>query len=181
MKRLMFILLILVMGTSTVPAQTHSQSDEQAKIESAKSAAPASVSANATIMDWDGTILEEGTNEWRCYPSMPDAPAENPMCLDDQWIKWFEAYVNKEKPNVTEIGMGYSLQGGAPNSNLDPFANGPTPDNQWMDEVEPHVMILLPDSDSYEDLSTDPDNGGPWVMWPETPYTHIMMPAAELK
>lgn len=37
-------------------------------------------------------------------------------------------------------------------------------------------MMLFPDEQMYEGISTDPDNGGPWVMFPETPYVHVMMP-----
>lgn len=167
------IILILI---TTVDLQAQSTSDAQAKIESAVSAAPASVSNNATIKDWEGTVLQEGSNEWTCYPEMPNAKASNPMCLDEQWINWLEAYMNQSEPDITDIGMGYMLVGGEPNSNLDPFASGPTADNQWMDEVKPHVMMLFPDEQMYKGISTDPDNGGSWVMFPETPYVHVMMP-----
>ena len=29
---------------------------------------------------------------------------------------------------------------------------------------------------TYEGISTDPNNGGPFVMWAGTPYAHIMVP-----
>lgn len=70
------------------------------------------------------------------------------------------------------------LQGGSPGSNTDPYAQGPTPDNEWMERVPPHLMIIVPDPEMYEDLPTDPENGGPWVMWRRTPYAHIMVPTA---
>lgn len=123
-------LLILI---TIVDASAQSASSVQAKIESAVSSAPAPVTNNATIKDWDGTVLREGNNGWTCYPEMPNARAENPMCLDRQWINWLEAYMNQSEPDITDIGMGYMLVGGEPNSNLDPFAKGPTADNQWMD------------------------------------------------
>ncbi len=107
---------------------------------------------------------------------MPELPEQNPMCLGDQWVEWMEAYLNQEEPNITQVGLGYMLQGGSPASNLDPYAEGSTGDNQWMDEVKPHLMVLFPDLSMYEGISTDPDNGGPWVMFPDTPYAHIMMP-----
>src|SRR5690349_12837177 len=48
----------------------------QAKVKDAMSAAPAAISKNATIMDWDATDpmknppkqLRAGTNGWVCYP-----------------------------------------------------------------------------------------------------------------
>lgn len=161
---------------TAVDIYSQSASNAEAKIESAVSAAPATITNNATVKDWDGNVLREGSNGWTCYPEMPNARAENPMCLDKQWINWLEAYMNQSEPDITEIGMGYMLIGGEPNSNLDPFATGPTADNQWMDEVKPHVMMLFPDEQMYDGISTDPENGGPWVMFPETPFVHVMMP-----
>ncbi len=40
-------------------------------------------------------------------------------------------------------------------------------------------MILVPDPAMLEGISTDPDNGGPYVMWKGTPYAHIMIPVGE--
>jgi hypothetical protein len=38
-------------------------------------------------------------------------------------------------------------------------------------------MVLLPGLD-YEGISTDPHNGGPYVMYADTPYAHIMVPVS---
>lgn len=176
MFRIISLLFFGAFFTATSALQAQSVSDKQTQIKSAENAAPAAISGQATIMDWEGNILRQGTNDWTCYPTMPGAKAENPMCLDEQWVKWLEAYMNQQEPAISDVGMGYMLQGGEPNSNLDPFAEGPTPDNQWMDEIKPHLMILYPDQDMYEDIPVDPDNGGPWVMFPNTPYIHVMVP-----
>ena len=37
-------------------------------IASARSAAPASISNNATVMDWDLNVVSQGSNEWTCLP-----------------------------------------------------------------------------------------------------------------
>ena len=50
-----------------------------------------------------------------------------------------------------------------------------TADNQWHLAL-PHLMILVPDLKSLGGISTDPNNGGPYVMYPGTPYAHIMAP-----
>jgi hypothetical protein len=68
------------------------------------------------------------------------------------------------------------LQGDMPVSNVDPFAEGPTADNEWIDSGPPHIMMVFPDAAALEGLPTDPDNGGPWVMWKGTPYAHVMIP-----
>lgn len=182
MHRFPLLLSTLLIGclvfATTWEAQGQSPTAVQAKIKSAVSAGPSSVSENATIKAHDGSILREGTNGWTCYPDMPDLEGQNPMCLDPAWVDWFNAYVNQDTPDVTRLGIGYMLQGGSPESNTDPYAEGPTPDNQWMETVPPHLMIILPNRELYEGLPTDPDNGGPWVMWPDTPYAHIMVPTA---
>lgn len=152
--------------------------NKQDKIKSATSAGPSSISANATVKDHDGTVLREGTNGWTCYPDMPDKEGQNPMCLDHEWVDWWNAFLNQETPEVTQLGIGYMLQGGSPASNTDPYAEGPTPDNEWMEESMSHLMIIVPDPEMYEGLPTDPENGGHWVMWRDTPYAHIMVPTA---
>ena len=40
------------------------------------------------------------------------------------------------------------------------------------------LMMLIPDKNAMRNVSTDPYNGGPWVMWPDTPYAHLMIPIA---
>jgi hypothetical protein len=37
-------------------------------------------------------------------------------------------------------------------------------------------MVLVPDLRLLDGVSTDPNNGGPFVMWKGTPYAHIMVP-----
>jgi len=37
-------------------------------------------------------------------------------------------------------------------------------------------MMIVPDKSLLEGMTTDHLNGGPWVMWANTPYAHIMIP-----
>jgi hypothetical protein len=101
------------------------------------------------------------------------------MCLDEPWLEWVDAWINKKELQIDRMGFGYMLAGGSPNSNLDPYAEGPAPDNEWMDEGVPHLMIVVPDAAMLEGLPTHPRQGGPWVMWRGTPYVHIMAPMPE--
>lgn len=176
MSRIVSISLFIILIVSCVTLKGQSISKANTKIENAASAAFPAITDEATIKDWDGTILREGSNRWTCYPDMPNLPEQNPMCLDEQWDAWMEAFLNQKEPNVTKVGFGYMMRGGSPASNLNPFDKKPTDDNQWMEVVKPHLMILLPDPSMYGGISTDPDNGGPWIMFPNTPYAHIMMP-----
>lgn len=176
MHRFSLLLICCLFFAAAWEARAQDAADKQAKIKSAMSAGPSSISANATIKAHDGSVLREGTNGWTCYPDRPDLEGQNPMCLDREWVDWWEAFLNQRKPDVTQIGIGYMLQGGSPESNTDPGAEGPKPDNEWMETVPPHLMIIVPEAERYEALPTDPDNGGPWVMWRDTPYAHIMVP-----
>ena len=157
------------------------------KIMNAMSAAPPSISKKATVMDWpaeegaDMAVLREGANGWTCMPDMPGKPG-TAMCLDAPWLEWVDAWVNKRKPNITTMGFGYMLQDppkGVGESNVDPYATAATPDNEWIDGGVPHLMILVPDPAMLEGMTTDYTSGGPWVMWKNTPYVHIMAPMPE--
>jgi hypothetical protein len=153
------------------------------KIDDALSAAPAAVAQNATVMDWPDSAgkqkeLRRGTNGWTCFPSTPaatGAAGRDPMCLDKEFVGWVGALVSRKPPQVKGVGIGYMLHGDMGASNTDPFAKGPTADNQWV-KAGPHLMLITPTKAQLENVPTDPKNGGPWVMWKGTPYAHVMVP-----
>jgi len=145
------------------------------KIARAESAGPAAISANATIMDSDGTVLREGSNGWTCMPdTMPGDKA--PMCNDALWMKMMHAALNKADFEATGLGLSYMLVGdyGAGVSNSDPYHPDPKNADDFV-ETGPHIMIIVP-HEMLEGLTDDPSTGGPYVMWKDTPYAHIMMP-----
>ncbi len=98
--------------------------------------------------------------------------------MDDQWMAWAKAWTNREAVNIDGIGISYMLAGDEGGSNTDPFASAPTDDNEWV-VSGPHMMIIVPDQSLLADLPTDPANGGPYVMWRDTPYAHVMVPVGE--
>lgn len=155
------------------------QPDAAAKIVNALSAAPELITATATVADLDGTVLRQGTNGFTCMPDDPAIPGNAPFCLDAGWQALIVALMNLEAPPVLEEpAFIYALQGGWPTSNVDPYADGPTEDNEWLGITDPHIAVLVPDASMLEGISTDPNNGGPWIMWGDTPYVHLMIPAA---
>ncbi len=169
----------LVSLLTAVPVTVHAQAaraDTAALIASALRAAPAGLARHATVVDLQQKVLRQGESEWMCLPDDPAQPGDAPMCLDQPWVSFIGAYLAKRPPAISRVGFGYMLQGDLPVSNTDPFATGPTEENQWIDNSGPHVMILLPDPAALAGLPTDPANGGPWVMWKGTPYAHIMVP-----
>jgi hypothetical protein len=143
------------------------------------SAGPTEIARHATIMDMTDMLkpkqLREGTNGWVCY-----AMVDQPMCLDKEWQKWAAAWMSKSEVNVDGTGIAYMLRGDTGASNTDPYATKPTADNQWV--VSPaHIMVLYKDPQMLDAYSTDPKNGGPWVMWKGTPYAHVMVPVSPTK
>ncbi len=143
-------------------------------IESAMSAGPDSLSRNATIKDWEGNVLREGTNGWTCLPDIPDNGGTDPYCVDDAWLNLLDALTNGKSPTYDKVGIGYMLAGDAPISNIRP--DGKKEDGDWVEGLKAHLMVLVPDQSMFDNISTDPNNGGPWIMWPDTPYAHIMIP-----
>jgi hypothetical protein len=188
--RNMTLLLVLVIGTLIVglvraaPVAGQDEADTQAQIDSAMSAAPSTVSANATIQaneqDEAGkfVVLREGSNGWYCQPDEPGTPAPDPICFDQTWLDWMYAKAAGKEPNATVPGFAYMLQGGSEASNTDPSASEKTEDVDWMTSP-PHIMVLLPGGLEQTALSSDFDAGGPWIMYEDTPYEHIMMAVAE--
>jgi hypothetical protein len=184
------LLLTLVIGTTAFglirshPVAGQDDADTQAKIESAMSAAPATIAEHATILDNEldaaGTfvVLREGSNGWFCSPDALGTPGPDPWCYDQAWLDWSYAFVAGKEPTTTVLGLSYMLQGGSDASNTDPFATEPAAGEEWM-ASPPHVMFIVPGKIDLTVFTTDHHSGEPWVMWAGTPYEHIMMPVTE--
>ena len=154
--------------------------DDAALIASAETAAPAAVSTNATIyaMTADGAMrtVREGTNGWWCMPDSPATPRPDPMCGDANSMEWAMAWIGKTEPPAGKVGFMYMLAGGADASNSDPYATEPTAGGDWI-STGPHVMVVNATDlmAGYPDTA-EPDTSQPYVMWPGTPYAHLMVP-----
>ena len=149
----------------------------ETQIKSAESAGPSSVSKNATIKDWDMKVIRKGTNGWTCLPDNPDTPGADPWCMNGPWLNLLDALGNKKNPTYKGVGIAYMFQGDTAVSNIDPAGTKEnTPAKDWVDGLKAHLMILVPDIKSMKNISTDPNNGGAWIMWPDTPYAHLMIP-----
>ena len=174
--------LFCLAATATAHAQKKADPPSPAtaaKIASARSAAPAAISANATIAEMtpDGkmTTLVKGTNGWLCLPDDPWSPGADPMCVDKVWQQWFAGYTTHKPPAVTQVGIAYMLAGGADASNTDPFAEKPAAGQNWI-MTPPHTMVVLPDPKLLDSYSATPSASTPYVMWKGTPYAHLMVP-----
>ena len=154
--------------------------DSKASIASAESAAPVSISRQATVVVPAALgkmrQLRAGTNGWTCMPDTPSTPGPDPMCWDANAGKWLDAYNSHKPPPAGVVGVVYMLAGGSDPGNTDPYASKPHRGEDWV-TTGPHIMIV----GSKEVLSgypagAKPDTSAPYVMWAGTPYAHLMVP-----
>ena len=161
------------------PASMAGDMSVEAKIAIAESAGPASISAKATIMDKDGTMLREGSNGWTCMPG--NSLVQDPMCNDTTWMRWMKAAAAGEPFSTDTIGYSYMMKGDtAPVNNDDPADTEKNEGENWVQEG-PHLMLLFPSPDDLKGISRDPYNGGPYVMWDKTPMAHVMVPLGKIQ
>ena len=168
---LVLVLLIVGIGTSVA-------GDKHAKLVAhARSAAPAAVSADATIVI-NGEVAVEGSNGWTCLPQTM-AGDNAPVCIDSQWGEMMTAMGSKAPFKASRVGISYMLLGDSEGngvSNSDPYHEDPKNADDYV-ETGPHLMVIVP-KELLEGLTTDPSSGGPYVMWKDTDYAHIMIPVA---
>ena len=168
-------------GTQAMSQSLSASSTPTEKIANAISAAPESIAKDATVLDYPSaegkefTQLRAGTNGWTCLPDDLSSPSNDPVCVDKEAMKFFQAWMTKAAPKLAQAGVGYMLQGGGSASNSDPFATKPADGEMWMHEP-PHLMIFPTTPPDGKIYGTNPDAGGPWVMWAGTPYAHLMIP-----
>ncbi|MCH8140924.1 MAG: hypothetical protein IH908_04935 [Proteobacteria bacterium] len=169
-------IVVLLSLSFTGHGQAGDEDSIEARIARAKSAAPANISDEATIVDVDGTILLKGSNRWTCLPGIGLIPGDkHPMCNDAAWMGWMKAAAAGEPFSTDVIGISYMLMGDALVNNNDPNATDPNDGGVWVQEG-PHVMMLMPTREMMADLPRDPFIGGPYVMWGNTPLEHVMVP-----
>jgi len=172
--------LLLSGAVRAYAAAPASSASDQSLIASAMKAAPAAISKNATIvaMGADGKMrtLREGKNGFTCMPDNPETPGPDPMCADKNAMEWVGAWVAHKNP-PDKVGFMYMLAGGTDASNTDPYATKPAANNHWV-STGPHVMMVGQPSRITVGYprSADPNTKEPYVMWPSTPYEHLMLP-----
>ncbi|MGC1380327.1 MAG: hypothetical protein WA814_04815 [Candidatus Baltobacteraceae bacterium] len=171
----MAVVLAAVALTAPARAQqtgTMSDSDYVAKV---MTAAPAAVVKGATIVEMQagGTmrVLQTGTNGFTCLLLDPTTP----MCADQNAVAWMRALMTHATP-PDGVGFVYMLAGDDGASNTDPYATAQSSTNHWV-KTGPHVMIVGASVKTMGyPMTVDPDPSKPYVMWPATPYAHIMIP-----
>lgn len=168
-----FILTLALIATGMSTAVAGDDVDKL--IAHARAAAPAAVGADATVVI-GGEVAVEGSNGWTCMPeAMPGDGAA--MCNDALWSELMAAVGAKAPFAPTSVGISYMLLGdpaGGGASNSDPYHEDPQNADDYV-ETGPHLMIIVP-KELLEGMNDDPSTGGPYVMWGDTDYAHIMVP-----
>ena len=93
MKTIYLISTVLLLSYCT--SETNEKTAQEI-IEIATGSAPANISSEATVLAADGSVLREGSNDWTCMPGTPPNENVNPMCVDQAWQEWLQAYINRE-------------------------------------------------------------------------------------
>jgi len=145
-------------------------------IKTAMTAGPREVADNASIVRMVNGVMrtvKKGTNEYTCMVMI-----EGPMCTGRFGMEWVQAW-QAHTPPPDQLGFVYMLGGDSGSSNTDPWATKPEPGNHWI-RMGAHVMLVGPGVKKMEGFprTPDPDPTKPYVMWPGTPYEHVMLPVS---
>ncbi len=172
------ILVLALLGVGIGPGIA---GDNNVKlIAHARSAAPPSIGANATVVI-KGEVVAKGSNGWTCMPEVM-AGDGSAVCIDATWGEMMAAFGAKAVFTPSGIGISYMLQGDAVGggvSNSDPYHKDPRHADDYT-ETGPHLMIIAPKK-MLKGMTDDPASGGPYVMWKDTDYAHIMIPVDRSK
>jgi len=167
-------------GVSAYAQQPPQLSDEN-YMRQALAAAPEAVAKNAAVVrpEPDGTMrtIRQGTNGFTCLIMGTDR-----MCADKNSMEFIHAIMHHEPP-PNQLGFAYMLGGDVGPSgelggtcNSSPYATAKDADCHWV-VTGPHIMLFGPPSKALGYPRTpDPDPSKPYMMWPNTPYEHAMVP-----
>jgi hypothetical protein len=151
---------------------------EPAYLAKVKTAAPGQIVAKSTIVmkQADGSMktLQSGNNGYTCMVGGDGTP----LCADDNALAWMKASAVKQDP-PNKVGFIYMLAGDTGTNNQ---AAGMRHEHQHWVQTGPHVMIVGPmvkDMPGYSRSTDVVDATQPYVMYPGTPYEHLMIPVTE--
>ena len=178
MRMILSSTLALLIGTGAALAFPTEEvpTAEPAYLAKVKTAAPAEIVAKASIVmmqDGKPKSLQTGTNGYTCLIG----PDGTPLCADENGMAWWKAVGSKSDP-PNKIGFIYMLAGDTGTSNHDPYQRA---SHQHWVQTGPHVMIVGPtvrEMPGYPRTADVSDPTQPYVMFPGTPYEHLMLPVA---
>ena len=143
-------------------------------IAKVKSAAPEQIVNKASIImmpEGKPRELQAGSNGFTCLIGRDGTP----LCADQNGMEWVKAISARSKP-PNKIGFIYMLAGDTGTTNHDPYQRDMHV--HWV-QTGPHVMIVGPrvrETGGYPRTVDVADPSQPYVMYPGTPYEHLMLP-----
>jgi len=176
MNRRIFSKAVLAVALLAAGIGTGVAGDDVDKLVAhARAAAPAAIGGSAAVVI-NGEVVAKGNNGWTCLPEvMPGDGAA--ICIDAVWGEMMAALGAKAPFKATGVGISYMLLGDSSGfgvSNSNPYHENPVNADDYV-ETGPHLMIIVP-KESLKGMTDDPSTGGPYVMWKDTEYAHIMVP-----
>jgi hypothetical protein len=151
-----------------------------ARIAETTSAAPAAIGAGATVLDMNeagemSVVLREGDNGFTCMPDDPATDEVDPYCMDAEWLNLITAFFSGEEAQVGGLGVAYLLGGTTMGSITDPQAMAPV-EGEAPIAIPPSVFLIAPDGFDSSVFSTDPDSGGPFIVFDGTSMEALVVP-----
>lgn len=147
------LISIAVAGLLAGSAAMAGENEMAPRIAKAVSAAPTAIADKATVMLLDGTILRQGTNGWTCFPNVGPRPESDPICGDAVW----KELLTREGRNIDKAAIGPGL-------------------SYMLASETPHIMVVVAEEGGFEGLNPTPGAGKTWIMWPDKPGRHAMIP-----
>jgi hypothetical protein len=155
------------------------------KVGQAVSAGPDWLAGLATVAQWpladtaQFSILRAGSGSWTCFPDQPMTPRSDPLCADDQFVRWLSAWRGHARsPEITGMAVAYALKGFQVASETDPLKARPDSGKPWI-ELPPAVLVAMPDA-AYRGVPVKRSAAGTWVVWAGTPWAVMVVPMAEV-
>jgi len=147
---------------------------EAAYLAKVKTAAPEPIVKKATIVmmrDGKPRELQAGTNGFTCMIGGDGTP----LCADPNGMEWIKSIGARTDP-PDKIGFIYMLAGDTGTTNHHPHQKDTR--MHWV-QTGPHVMVVGPrvrEMVGYSKTLDVADATQPYVMYPGTPYEHLMLP-----
>jgi hypothetical protein len=179
MRTMMCLVVALFIGGGMAHAQhqyptADVPTSEPAYLAKVKTAAPEHIVSKATIIIMQEARpreLQAGSNGFTCLI----APDGTPLCSDQNGMEWMKSVRERTEP-LDKIGFIYMLAGDTGTTNHDPHQRDTH--LHWV-QTGPHVMIVGPrvcEMMGYPRNVDVADASQPYVMYPGTPYEHLMLP-----
>ncbi|HEU4504073.1 MAG TPA: hypothetical protein VFR79_04535 [Nitrospira sp.] len=162
-------------GSTVKEVKNLSEKDQTAL---ALSAAPAHIAKEAGVMIYgaDGKLTEvrKSSNGFTCIPTVMNLPDPDPICMDAASHQWMtDIMSNAPKPSNTVPGIAYMARGGSHYEKDGKVVM--SGEGAKVKKEPPHWMIMWPFDPTASKLPTAPNPSGVYIMYEDSPYSHLMI------